>query len=228
MNKETILLIEDEKNIFELLKYNLQKEGFKIFWAPDGKEGLELFSREKPDLVLLDLMLPGLDGLEVCRRLREKAGFSVPIIMLTARSDEIDKILGLEMGADDYITKPFSVRELLARIKAALRRTQTPEKGEKISRGFLELIPEEFSAIFHNRELTLTPKEFSLLYLLCKHPGKVITRENALETVWGYEYYGDTRTVDVHVRQIRQKLEQIAPDENPIETLRGIGYRWRG
>ena len=228
MVKETILLVEDEKNIFELVQYNLQKEGFRIIWAPDGQKGLDLFSEEKPDLVLLDLMLPGIDGIEVCRRIRARAGFSTPIIMLTARSDEIDKILGLEMGADDYITKPFSIRELIARIKVALRRTQPEESAEKISRGALELRPEEFSATYHGSKLTLTPKEFSLLYLLCKHPGRVVTRENALQKVWGYEYYGDTRTVDVHIRQIRQKLEQIAPDDNPIETLRGIGYRWRG
>ncbi len=228
MVKETILLVEDEKNIFELVQYNLQKEGFRIIWAPDGQKGLDLFSEEKPDLVLLDLMLPGIDGIEVCRRIRARAGFSTPIIMLTARSDEIDKILGLEMGADDYITKPFSIRELIARIKVALRRTQPEESAEKISRGALELKPEEFSATYHGFKITLTPKEFSLLYLLCKHPGRVVTRENALQKVWGYEYYGDTRTVDVHIRQIRQKLEQIAPDDNPIETLRGIGYRWRG
>jgi len=228
LNSIRILLIEDEKNIFELIKYNLEKEGFKITWAEDGKKGLEIFLKEKPDLVLLDLMLPEMDGMEVCRRMRAKTGFSVPIIMLTARSDEIDKILGLEMGADDYITKPFSIRELTARIKASLRRLQPEETGEKISRGELELKPEEYSATYYGHKLTLTPKEFSLLHLLCKYPGKVITREDALQKVWGYDYYGDTRTVDVHIRQIRQKMELVSPDNNPIETLRGIGYRWRG
>ncbi len=227
MGGEKILLIEDEKNIMELLQYNLEKEGYKMAWAADGQQGLKLFSDEKPDLILLDLMLPGMDGLEVCRRLRSQAGFTVPIIMLTARSDEVDKILGLEMGADDYITKPFSIRELLARIKASLRRTGPTGEEEIIRREALELKPEQYLALFHGQKLTLTPKEFALLYLLCSYPGRVITREEALQKVWGYEYYGDTRTVDVHIRQIRNKMEQINPEDTPIETLRGIGYRWR-
>ncbi len=167
MGGEKVLLIEDEKNIMELLQYNLEKEGYKMAWAADGQQGLKLFSEEKPDLILLDLMLPGMDGLEVCRRLRSLAGFSVPIIMLTARSDEVDKILGLEMGADDYITKPFSIRELLARIKASLRRTGPTGEEEIIRREALELKPEQYLALFHDKKLTLTPKEVALLYLLC-------------------------------------------------------------
>ncbi len=227
LTAEKILLIEDEKNIYELLRYNLQKEGYELLWAQDGQVGLDLFAREKPDLILLDLMLPGIDGLEVCKQIRAKTGYAVPIIILTARGDEVDKVVGLEMGADDYITKPFSNREVLARVKAALRRKDVFQAQDVLKRGFLELKPDEFQAYYHQEELTLTTKEFALLYYLCKNPGKVVTREEALQEIWGYDYYGDTRTVDVHIRKIRYKLEQINSQDMPVETVRGVGYRWR-
>lgn len=227
MGNERILIIEDETSIYELLSYNLQQAGYSVDWARDGQEGLKLFQTNRPDLVLLDLMLPTMDGLKVCETIRQQDGYTTPIIMITAKNEEVDRILGLELGADDYITKPFSVREVLARVRALLRRITFIQEEDVIIRGPLLMKPREYYATYHNNPLTLTPKEYALLFFLAKHPGRVVTRDEALEKIWGYDYPGDTRTVDVHIRQLRSKLGQICEDPIPIETLRGVGYRWR-
>lgn len=226
----TILVVDDEEPIQELLKFNLEKEGYRVRVAKDGPEALERVEKEQPDLIVLDVMLPGMDGLEVCRNLRLNAKFrDVPIIMLTAKGEEIDKVLGLELGADDYMTKPFSPRELLARIKARLRRIKTSEETEVLMvRGDLRIDPKGFRVYVRGVETELTPKEFELLRVLATHPGKVYSRDELLERIWGYEYAGDTRTVDVHVRHLRQKVESDPSNPEYIETLRGIGYRFKG
>lgn len=224
-----ILIVDDEVNIRELVKFNLDKAGYTIIEAADGQSAVNTARADKPDLVILDLMLPGIDGLEVCRHLkgqRETSG--IPIIMLTAKNEEIDKILGLELGADDYMTKPFSARELIARVKAVLRRSQkdAPSAGE-LSVGSLRFNFSRYEAFLGKEKLELTPKEYELLKLLITNIGKVYTREQLLEKVWGYEYFGDTRTVDVHVRHLRAKLGQEAEAAELIETVRGVGYRFR-
>lgn len=225
---EKILIIDDEEHIIELIRYNLEASGYTTSSAANGIDGLMLAKQEKPDLILLDLMLPGLDGLEVCKRMRSDDQLkSVPIIMLTAKSEEIDKILGLELGADDYITKPFSVRELTARVKAMLRRANPQEPQADILRFSdveVDFLKHEVKKNGIKVELTL--KEFELLDILMKNNGKVLTRDVLLDKIWGYEYVGETRTVDVHIRHLRQKLEE--DDKNPrhIETVRGIGYRF--
>lgn len=227
---ERILIIDDEPHIVELIRYNLESSGYAPLEAYSGPEGLEAARREQPDLILLDLMLPGMDGLEIMRQLRgDEKLKSVPIIMLTARSEEIDKVLGLEMGADDYITKPFSVRELNARIKALLRRATVQEEEERDTFTFGDVTVDhlKYEVTKKRERVDLTLKEFELLEFLIKHRGNVLTRELLLEKIWGYEYVGETRTVDVHIRHLRQKLEE--DDKNPyfIETVRGIGYRFR-
>ncbi|MBP8036386.1 MAG: response regulator transcription factor [Negativicutes bacterium] len=224
-----VLIVEDEANIRQLVKYNLEKESFQVIEAEDGLQGLRLAKAEKPDLVLLDLMLPQMDGLEVCRSLKgNQATAALPIIMLTAKSEEIDKVIGLELGADDYMTKPFSPRELVARVKAVLRRSQKEAAlpGE-LSVGRLRFNFSRYEVHMGNAKLELTPKEYELLKMLATNLGKVFTREQLLEKVWGYEYFGDTRTVDVHVRHLRAKMSTDPETADALETIRGFGYRLR-
>lgn len=224
-----ILIVDDEANIRQLVKYNLEKESYQILEAEDGFQGLRLAKMEKPDLMLLDLMLPQMDGLEVCRSLKgNQATAALPIIMLTAKSEEIDKVIGLELGADDYMTKPFSPRELVARVKAVLRRSQKEASlpGE-LAVGRLRFNFSRYEVHMGNAKLELTPKEYELLKMLATNLGKVFTREQLLEKVWGYEYFGDTRTVDVHVRHLRAKMSGDPETADAVETIRGFGYRLR-
>ncbi|SFL88856.1 response regulator [Pelosinus propionicus] len=224
-----ILVVDDEPSIIELLEFNLQKAGYHVLKAENGHEALQLVRANKPDLIILDLMIPGIDGIEVCRRLKgqqETAG--IPIIMLTARNEEVDKIVGLELGADDYMTKPFSPRELMARIKAVLRRSHkdsAQHDGELVI-GKLRLNFSSYTAYLDQEKLELTPKEYELLKLFITNVGRAYTREQLLEKVWGYEYFGDTRTVDVHVRHLRAKMAAEPKVAEAIETVRGVGYRF--
>lgn len=225
-----ILVVEDDQNIAELVKFNLEKEGHQVSLAQDGEAGLQFLQREIPELVVLDLMLPKLDGLELCRMIRSKTKFNhLPVIMLTAKSEEVDKILGLEMGADDYLTKPFSPRELTARIKALLRRSSRSESraGGPLNIGELVIDVDKYEVWVAGRKQDLTPKEFELLRLIISHPGKVFTREFLLERIWGYDFFGDSRTVDVHIRHLRQKIEKDPANPRYIETVRGVGYKFR-
>lgn len=220
-----ILVIEDEKQIVDILEYNLVREGYKVIHALDGEEGLKLALTKEPDLILLDVMLPKMDGFEVCRKVRDKS--SVPIVMLTAREDEVDKVLGLEMGADDYVTKPFGVRELMARVKANLRRTgvgSSESDGDAIRFGDLTIHSERYEVEKGGKTIDLTLREFELLRFLAMQPGKIFSRESLLEKVWGYEYYGDVRTVDVTVRRLREKIEDDPGDPAYVITKRGVGY----
>ncbi len=229
MAGEKILIIDDELHIVELLRYNLEANGYKVNFSLNGREGLNIAFDKKPDLILLDIMLPELDGFDVCKEIkRNKETESIPIIMLTAKGEEFDKILGLELGADDYITKPFSVRELLARIKAVMRRNIKEEQEQSLNFGELFIYLDKHEVVKKGEKVELTLKEFELLRLLVMNRGKVLTRDFLLDKVWGYEYYGETRTVDVHVRHLRQKIED--DDRNPvyIETVRGIGYKFKG
>lgn len=230
-NKKTILIVDDEKPIVDILVYNLEKEGYNTLEANDGLAAVEIATTKKPDLILLDIMLPKMDGLTVCKKIR--SSLNVPILMLTAKDEEIDKILGLELGADDYITKPFSVRELMARIKANLRKSEIKEtttnedessKNKKIVVGALELDLDKFEAKVNGRVIDLTLREFEVLKFLASQAGQVITREVLLEKVWGYEYYGDIRTVDVTIRRIRGKIEKDTTAPNILITKRGVGY----
>ncbi len=233
MGKPTILVVDDETHIVELVKFNLEKEGYHVLAAQDGLEAYNTAKKERPDLIILDVMLPEMDGFEVCRLVQKDREIAeTPIIMLTARSEEIDKILGLEIGADDYMTKPFSPRELLARVKARLRRVykkQQPFEAADgpISINGLVIDPERFEVFLDGTRLDLTPKEFELLRVLAKCRGRVLTREFLLENVWGYEYIGDSRTVDVHIRHLRQKIETDPARPKYIETVRGIGYKFK-
>lgn len=224
-----ILVVDDEANIRELVRFNLEKEGFLVAEAVDGVNAIKAVRSEQPDLVVLDLMLPFLDGLEVCRALkRDVKTNTIPVIMLTAKAEEIDKILGLEMGADDYLTKPFSPRELLARIKAVMRRSvRDPGTEGELVFGNLRINFSQYEATLSGERIELTPKEFELLKLFVINVGKVMTRDSLLEQIWGYEYFGDTRTVDVHVRHLRAKLEKDVALAEAIETVRGVGYRFR-
>ncbi|MEG1345769.1 MAG: response regulator transcription factor [Acidaminococcaceae bacterium] len=224
-----VLLVDDEENIRMLVRFNLEKAGYAVVEAADGVTALDAVRTEAPNLVLLDLMLPGLDGLEVCRLLKSKPQTAgLPIIMLTAKSEEIDRVLGLELGADDYLTKPFGQRELVARVKAVLRRSQGADKtcGHEVVFGELRLNRQQYAAYLGEEQLALTPKEFELLKLLTENPGQAFSREQLLTQLWGYEYYGDTRTVDVHVRHLRAKLERIPHIAQALATVRGIGYRF--
>lgn len=232
MSKERILIIEDEPNIIELVTYNLEKEGWLVSKAQTGEEGWEKIQAEHPDLILLDLMLPGIDGMEICRRTRQnKLTRDIPIIILTAKAEEADRVLGLESGADDYVTKPFSPRELIARIRAVLRRADKSfseaEELETLVLGPIKMDLRQHKVLVHNKEIELTPKEFDLLHLLLSHPGRAFSREYLLENLWGYEFFGDTRTVDVHVRRLRQKIEDNPAQPYWLETVRGVGYRIR-
>ena len=224
-----ILLVDDEQAVQTLLTYPLRKEGYEVVEAMDGQEALDRFSEGRFDLVVLDIMLPKLDGIEVCRRLRTRS--QVPIIMLTAKGDEIDKVAGLEMGADDYITKPFSVREFRSRVKAALRRggmaSQALAGGEPIKAGELEIDFERRATTLRGKAVELTYVEFEILAALASAPGKVFTREMLLEHVWGDSTYRDPRTVDVHIRHLREKLETDPKSPSYLFTVRGVGYRFR-
>ncbi len=222
-----ILIIEDDADIAESLKYNLEREGLSTLTAPTGEQGLAdaLNQRNPPALIILDLMLPGMSGSELCRRLRrEPATRRTPIIMLTAKTSESDRVTGLDLGADDYVTKPFSVRELLARVRAVLRRAD--ENATKIYEDDLLTIDfDDIRVVCSGTRIKLTNKEFTLLSVLAKGPGRVLTRQQLLDSVWGYSYYGDTRTLDVHIRRLRQKLGKCG---NCIETVIGVGYRFTG
>jgi DNA-binding response OmpR family regulator len=224
--KQRILLVEDDTALRETLAYNLAKSGYLVSTAADGVKALDVAKEEEPDLVLLDLMLPELDGLSVCRALREQR--PIPIIMLTARTGEVDKIVGLDAGADDYVTKPFSLGELLARVRAALRRVPSAAASDKLSSGNLNLDLISRRATLSDVELLLSPKEFSLLAELVRNKGAVLSRDLLLTRIWGFDYYGDTRTVDVHVRWLREKIEADPSNPERIQTVRGIGYRFEG
>jgi DNA-binding response OmpR family regulator len=224
----TILVVDDEQAIVDVLNYNLTKAHYRVLVARDGETALDLAHREKPDLVILDLMLPGLDGLEVCRRLR--ADGDLPIIMLTARDEEVDRVVGLELGADDYVVKPFSTRELMARIKSVLRRSQAAadphEKSLQV--GSLRAHLERYEATWNETPLELTTLEFELLAMLLRHPGQVLSREQLLQQVWGYDYPGDTRTVDTAVKRLRAKLRALDPEAAAlVATVRSVGYKIR-
>ncbi len=234
-NNKTILIVDDEKPIVDILVYNLQKEGYDTLEANDGELAIKLALEKKPDLILLDIMLPKMDGLAVCKRIRHT--LNVPILMLSAKDEEIDKILGLELGADDYVTKPFSVRELMARVKANLRKAeatsntleeikeeQSEVRTNIIEVGDLRLDLDKFEVRVRGQVIDLTLREFEVLKYLAKQPGQVITREVLLEKVWGYEYYGDIRTVDVTVRRIREKIEKDTSSPKILITKRGVGY----
>lgn len=223
-----ILIVDDEKPISDIIKYNLEKEGYETAVAFDGEEAEKMVDSENPDLIILDLMLPKIDGLEVAREIRKTK--DTPIIMLTAKDSELDKVLGLEMGADDYVTKPFSNRELVARVKANLRRQKVNEENadnkenNNIKVGELEINPDAYSVTKNGKEIELTHREFELLYYLAQHLDQVMTRENLLQTVWGYDYFGDVRTVDVTVRRLREKIEDDPSNPKYLITRRGVGY----
>ncbi|MEB7773180.1 response regulator YycF [Kurthia gibsonii] len=227
-----ILVVDDEKPIADILQFNLTKEGYSVVTAYDGDEALEKVEAEKPDLILLDIMLPKRDGMEVVREVRKK--YDTPIIMITAKDSEIDKVLGLELGADDYVTKPFSTRELVARVKANMRRHQTTatieeeeESSNDIVVGSLTIQPEAYLVLKRDETIELTHREFELLHYLAKHIGQVMTREHLLQTVWGYDYFGDVRTVDVTIRRLREKIEDNPSHPAWIVTRRGVGYYLR-
>lgn len=227
MSEYKILTVDDEEHILELIKFNLENSGYKVIGCGDGVEALRLAKSEKPDLILLDVMLPGIDGYDVCKEIRKDFNISsLPIIMITAKSEELDKILGLELGADDYITKPFSIRELLARVKALLRRTSSLPADKSYKFDNIAIDFEKHEVMKENKRVELTLKEFEVLEILIKNKGRVITREFLLDKVWGYEYIGETRTVDVHIRHLRQKIEEDDKMPKYIETIRGVGYRF--
>ncbi|TKC15770.1 response regulator transcription factor [Robertmurraya kyonggiensis] len=227
-----VLVVDDEQSIVTLLQYNLQQSGYEVITAMDGEEGKNLALSENPDFIILDLMLPKLDGIDVCKQLRQQK-VSTPILMLTAKDEEFDKVLGLELGADDYMTKPFSPREVIARVKAILRRIQVqpampgqlPADTEYIKISSLKIFPEHYEAYFDEELLELTPKEFELLLYLAKHKGRVLTRDQLLSAVWNYDFAGDTRIVDVHISHLREKIEQDSKKPTFIKTIRGLGYK---
>jgi DNA-binding response OmpR family regulator len=230
MTDSRILVVEDDPNLLSALKYNLQKEGYEIVTAIDGAEAVESARRQKPDLIILDIMLPRLSGFEVCRILRKE--MTVPIIMLTAKVDETDKIVGLEIGADDYITKPFSMRELTARVRAMLRRTQMMEVAvpdeKHLTVGDIQIDTGRHQVLLQDSVLNLTPKEYDLLAFLARNRSMVFNRAQLLEKVWGYDYAGDTRTVDVHIRWLRPKIEADPGHPKRLITVRGTGYKLEG
>ena len=226
-----ILIVDDEKNIADIIAFNLKKEGYQVIKAGDGEEGVKMAMEENPDLILLDIMMPKMDGYEACKKIREKK--NTPIIMLTARAEELDKVLGLELGADDYVTKPFGVRELMARVKANLRKTVYREEPVAVEEektvaegnfGRLDIDTDRYEVRKDGKPLDLTLREFELLKFLSERKGQVFSRETLLEKVWGYEYYGDVRTVDVTIRRLREKLEDTPGKPDFILTKRGVGY----
>jgi DNA-binding response OmpR family regulator len=233
---DKVLVVEDDVTLLETLEYNLARQGYEVLVAADGVKGLEMAQKEQPDLIVLDVMLPGMDGLDVCRILRRE--MSVPILMLTARADEVDKIVGLEVGADDYLTKPFSMRELLARVKAMLRRVrliraEMVEDGlvsasERLTFGDLTVDLDRHQATWQEKPLRLKPKEYDLLIFLVRNRGVALSRDLILERVWGWDYDGGSRTVDVHVRWLREKIEDDPAKPTRIVTVRGVGYCFEG
>lgn len=233
MENHTILVVDDEEHILELIEYNLYQNQFHALTAQSGEEALTLLAKEKVDLVLLDWMLPGISGIDVLKEIRKNDRLGeLPVILLTAKGEEIDKVLGLELGADDYISKPFGIHELIARVKAVLRRSVKLENKEREHEDCLVLSDIKIDRV--SREvlakgslIELSLKEFELLYFLGKNKGRVFTRDQLLEYIWGYDYFGETRTVDVHVRNIRKKLEDAGIEDNPIKTVRGIGYKYQ-
>lgn len=228
-----ILLVDDEQTLLQALSYNLKKEGFEVLTATDGIQAISIARAEKPDVIVLDVMLPGISGMEVCRTLRAET--DAPILMLTARSEEFDRVLGLELGADGYVIKPVGLRELLARIRALLRRVQMYEqraassppetRADTLESGPLKMDPARHEAFWNGSRLELRPKEFDLLLYLGRHPGRVLSRDSLLAGVWGYDYVGDPRTVDVHIRWLREKLEETPSVPRYIQTVRGTGYK---
>lgn len=233
---EKILVVDDEIALLETLAYNLKKQGYEVETAKDGLAALELVRSTRPDLIILDIMLPGIDGFEVCREIRKD--MNTPVLMLTARDDEIDRVVGLEVGADDYLTKPFSMRELLARVKALLRRVrlireelqtaEAPAPAESILLGSLVIDLTRHEVRLKDHLLALKPKEYELLVYLAGHRGSVLSREHLLENVWGWDYTGDSRTVDVHIRWLREKIEEDPSNPLRLITVRGAGYRFEG
>jgi phosphate regulon transcriptional regulator PhoB len=225
-----ILIVDDEKDIVDLVAYNFEKEGFEVLKAFDGEKALSLVRTKNPNLIVLDLMLPGIQGLEVCKQIRRDAeSAGIPIIMLTAKGEELDKVIGLEVGADDYITKPFSVKELMARVKAVLRRAdvrELPEKAETFEFKGLRIDMKSYEVTVDGRNVNLSPKEFKLLRFLSQNPGRVYSRDQILDRVWGDESFVEPRTVDVHVRRLRAQIEQDENSPNYIVTVRGVGYKF--
>ena len=226
-------VIEDERNISDMIKYNLEKEGYEVYTAYDGQEGLDLVESQELDLLLLDIMLPNIDGLDVCKKVRQHK--ETPIIIISAKADEFDKVLALELGADDYVTKPFSMRELMARVKARLRRKlpettamKEEQTEDKLREGNLEMDLKKYEVMKKGQTVELTLREFELLKFLWQSKGEVFTREDLLTKVWGYEYYGDVRTVDVTIRRLREKIEDDASKASFVLTKRGVGYYFRG
>lgn len=221
-----ILIVDDEKNIVELIRLYLEKEGFTVLCAYDGNEALTVFRENMPDIIILDIMLPGMDGWQVCKEIRKNS--DVPIIMLTAKSDTFDKVLGLELGADDYMTKPFEAKELLARVKAVLRRFDKPEQtsgSKEVNYKNLSINIENYELKINGVQVEAPPKEIELLYFLASNPNRVYTREQLLEEVWGFDYFGDSRTVDVHIKRLREKLEPAYADWQ-LKTVWGVGYKF--
>jgi len=224
MQNKKILIVDDDKNICELLRLYIEKEGFDTSIAYDGKAALEIFSKEAISLVILDIMLPEMDGWQVCRKIREKS--KCPIIMLTAKGEVFDKVLGLELGADDYVVKPFESKEVVARIKAILRRTETEEKGSEIlTYDDLTINTEKYELQLNGKKIDLSPKEMELISFLASNPNKVFTRDQLLDKIWGFDYYGDTRTVDVHIKRLRSKLNSTST-EWTLKTVWGVGYEF--
>jgi DNA-binding response OmpR family regulator len=222
-----VLLVDDEPTLVATVKYNLEREGYQVVTAADGESGLSMARVERPDLIILDLMLPGLDGFEVCRILRRE--MTAPILMLTAKTGEVDKVVGLELGADDYVTKPFSMRELLARVRALIRRAEKPAaEVEVVTAGGLQVDLAKREASKRGQPLSLKPKEFELLAFFLRNRGRAFSRDQLLDQIWGYDFAGDTRTVDVHVRWLRQKIEDNPAKPTRLITIRGLGYRFEG
>ncbi len=231
---QTIMIVDDEKAIVDILEFNLKRDGYNVIKAFNGEDGLQMFREKQPDLVLLDIMMPKIDGLQVCKEIRVES--NVPIIMLTARAEEVDKVIGLEFGADDYVTKPFSVREVLARVKANLRRRVMDEADSQKVKGDGKILNfdnmvinlERYEVVRNEAALDLTVREYELLTFLATQQDQIFTREQLLEKVWGYEYFGDVRTVDVTIRRLREKIEDDSSVPKYIQTKRGIGYYFKG
>lgn len=222
-----ILLVEDEHSIAEPVIYNLKQEGFSVTHVDEGPIALEIFSEESFDLIILDLMLPEISGLDICRSIRKES--DVPIIMVTAKDSEADRVAGLELGADDYVTKPFSVRELMSRVRAVLRRTTTTTKTNKIDKsiksGNIEINLSKYEAKVDDKNIDLTPREFELLYAFCENEGNLMSREQIFDEIWGYSFIGNTKTLDVHIQRIREKIEKDPREPKRLVTVRGVGYK---